>query len=283
MRSLRTVVLVAIAAALTLSCTADPGWVLRDGLLERRLEVKARGLELVAVDVVAPAAADGSAAVAEVGVVLLPGGLVEPSRYLWLARVLARSGMAVALPTFPLNLGFFAIDDARVARRVLVEGSGPDGVAPLVRAGAPIAVGGHSLGGVVAASAAVDGGYDALVLLASYAAGYDPVESLPVPVLSVAGELDCSARLTRVRTEYERFPPQRSTLAVVSGLTHYGFTDALTEDEKSGCLPSIPLEDGHARLADVVGAFLSARLRGDAAARQRLEDGIDGVVLEGAR
>lgn len=261
------------------ACGSD-GWSVEQGLVVRRLEVKARGLDVVPVTVVAPAGGDGPSLAPRSGVVLLPGGLVDPARYLWLARSLARRGHVVAVAEFPLRLGLFSVDDARVARRVLVDGDPASGTPALVPRGR-LAVAGHALGGVVAASAAVDGGFDALVLLAGDASSLDPVEELKVPVLSVAGDADCDAPLAAVRAGFARFPADRALLAVIPGLTHFGFTDALTEDVKAGCRSGLALDRGHEIVTELVHEFLAAHLDGDADARATLARGLPGTRLEG--
>lgn len=269
-------VLLALAA-----CAGEP-WTADGAVVSRVVEVKARGLDVVPVTLVAPGNGQGPRLEKQSGLVLLPGGLVEADRYLWLAKALARRGVVVALPRFPLDLGFFAIDNAHVARRLLVEGDEASGTPALVAAG-KVAIAGHSLGGVVAASAAVDGGYADLVLFASYAAGGDPVETLTIPVLSVAGGSDCKALRETVRAGIDRFSSATALFAEIPGLTHYGFTDSLREDLDAACVSGLDLEAGHALITELVHAHLKAHLERDAASRQRLEQGWRGIVLEGAR
>lgn len=268
------------AVALVCSgCGEDNRWHVAGGVASRQVVVKARGTDLVTVDLFAPADRAGTADLPAdqrlPGLVLCPGGLVDPAQYAWLARRLAAGGMAVAVAHFPSGLGLLAQDNAQVARRVLTQGNTAAEVPALAAAGR-VGVAGHSLGAVVAAAVATDGGFAALVLLAGYAAAGDPVESLSIPALSVAGQLDCSASLAQVRAGWLRLP-KGALLAVVQGLSHYGFTDSLAPDDKGGCQHPLTLGEGHARVGAVIEQFLLRALVDPALP---LPAGITGVALE---
>lgn len=256
------------------ACASD--WTVSGSIVERQVDAKARGLDVVRVNLFAPGNGSALADGPFDGVVLAPGGLVPAERYFWLARALAERGFAVAVPKFPLQLGFFAADDVQVARRVLVEGDAASDTPPLARR---VAVAGHSLGGVVAAGAAVDGGFDALVLFASYAAGGDDVEGLRIPVLSIAGAMDCTAPRAKVHEGFTRFAGD-ATFAELAGATHYSFTDTDLDDVESGCTPSLPIDTAHATIEELVATFLRSRLSADVAARDRFQSGFPGVTYE---
>ena len=91
------------------------------------------------------------------GLIFYPGGKVEYTAYAPLMEKLAQEGILCVLLKMPLNL---AVLDRNAA----------EGVANEYPAVSRWAVGGHSLGGVMAASYAAGhpGSVDALVLLASY-------------------------------------------------------------------------------------------------------------------
>lgn len=279
MGPVRALLTLSLLLALPLAACGPDGWTPDRGIVRRRLEIKARGLDVVPVTIVAPDGGQGPSVADRSGLVLLPGGLVEPARYLWLADALAREGHVVAVPEFPLQLGFFTVDNAHVARRVLVEGDPASHTPALVRP-ERVGIAGHSLGGVVAASAAVDGAFQELVLLASYAAGGDPVETLPIPVLSIGGAHDCNSTPAAVREGFARFPADLARLAFVNGLTHYGFTDALTEDLNAGCASSVGLAEGHRKIAALVHAHMAATLDGDPTALEALRRAPDGITWE---
>ncbi len=266
-------------AGLCGGCGEDSAWLVADGVAWRQVTVKARGTDLVTVDLFVDANHAGPADLPAdqrlPGLVLCPGGLVEPAQYAWLARRLAARGFAVAIAHFPSNLGLLAQDNAQVARRLLTQGSSAATVPALAALGR-VAVAGHSLGAVVAAAVATDGGFAALVLLAGYAAAGDPVETLKIPALSVAGEVDCSAPLAQVRAGWLRLPPG-ALLAVVQGLSHYGFADSLAPDVKGGCPHPLALEVGHERVGAAVEQFLRRALIDPALP---MPGGITGVTWE---
>jgi len=119
-----------------------------------------------------------------------------------------------------------------------------------------------------------------LVLLASQANGSDPVEALEIPVLSIAGDADCTFTLEEAKAGFARFP-DGALFATVKGLTHMGFTADVSLDESNGCVPSdMPrLATLHETLAELVDVFARARIDGEIAALRTLEDGLTGVTF----
>jgi alpha-beta hydrolase superfamily lysophospholipase len=196
-------------------------------------------------------------------VVMLQGGLVSRDRYLWLAKHVATRGVAVALPE---HAGWLAILD-------------PDVVASakshlqhkLGRKMGGVAVMGHSLGGVVATSAWMKGGYEGLALLASEPLSDDDVGSSTGPVLLVAGGRDESMDVDRVRAAWERFGGA-AVLALVDDLTHFAWTDrgldpvSLRETEE----PSPDLASSRRGALFALDAYLAWRLQDDTAGWEAL-------------
>jgi hypothetical protein len=115
-----------------------------------------------------------------VGLIFYPGGRVDPRSYAPAARVIAAQGYLVVIPPVPLNLAVFA----------------PDIAADEIAANPAIKrwfVGGHSLGGAMAASFAYNhpDAVDGLVLWASYPASPSDFSQRPdFPVLSAYGTED---------------------------------------------------------------------------------------------
>ena len=114
---------------------------------------------------------------AEVGFIFYPGGKVEYTAYLPLMRALAERGVLCALVKMPANL---AVLDMNAA----------DGIADACPEVSRWYIGGHSLGGSMAASCAAKNTekYEGVVLLAAYSTADLSGEGLSV--LSVYGSLD---------------------------------------------------------------------------------------------
>jgi hypothetical protein len=117
---------------------------------------------------------------AEVGLIFYPGGKVPPRAYAPAMRAIAQAGYLVIVPSMPLNLAVFDINAANGIQR------NHPGVERW-------AIGGHSLGGAMAAQyvSSHPGTIDALVLWAAYAATDLSNETLRV--LLVYGTLDNGA------------------------------------------------------------------------------------------
>lgn len=115
-----------------------------------------------------------------VGLIFYPGGRVDPRSYAPAARAIALQGYLVVIPPVPLNLAVFA----------------PDIAADVIATNPSIKqwfVGGHSLGGAMAASFAYNNpeSVDGLVLWASYPASPSDFSQRPdFPVLSAYGSAD---------------------------------------------------------------------------------------------
>lgn len=108
------------------------------------------------------------------GLILYPGGFVDPQAYAPLARDIAAQGYKVVITPMPLNLAVFS----------------PNAAQEVIDAFPEIqswAVGGHSLGGAMASQfagrspAEVDG----LVLWAAYPAGSNDLSAAPIAVTSI--------------------------------------------------------------------------------------------------
>ena len=113
------------------------------------------------------------------GFIYYPGGLVEPEAYAVTAQGIADAGYLVVIPKMPLNLAFTGINRA-------------DGI----RADFPEieswAIGGHSLGGAMAAEYAKNNvdSVDGLIMFASYPANTEEFVDFPIPILSIIGSND---------------------------------------------------------------------------------------------
>ena len=94
--------------------------------------------------------------------VLYPGGLVRPQAYEWLGHALAARGVETVIPEMPLDLAVLGTDRATA----LID---------RYAAGRPVVLGGHSLGGAMAASYAAKNPakLSGLILMAAYPAEGD--------------------------------------------------------------------------------------------------------------
>jgi len=113
------------------------------------------------------------------GLMFYPGGLVDPHGYIPLLADLAAFGIPVVVARAPGNLAVFS-PNAGLGLRSLVPG-----VSKWV-------VGGHSLGGAMAAWSAHDnpGEYMGIVFLAAYPPDSKSLAAWPHPVLSISAEKD---------------------------------------------------------------------------------------------
>ena len=139
--------------------------------------------------------------------IFYPGGKVEETAYAPLLRLLAEQGTDVCLVKMPLRLAVLAPNRAEkvLAAHEYAEWS----------------IGGHSLGGAMAADFAAKhpGRFRSLVLLAAY-----PTRALDpeLRVLSVYGSEDGVLNREKLR-EGEQYFPENVQICVIPGGSHAGF------------------------------------------------------------
>nr|WP_246256043.1 alpha/beta hydrolase [Isoptericola halotolerans] len=145
-----------------------------------------------------------------------PGARVDPRAYAAVLRPLAEAGHPVVVAKQPLGIGFLALGAFDAAR----------GAHPEVE---QWVVGGHSLGGTVAAIQADDADDAAtapavgLLLYASYPAD-DVSRSLTATVASVSGTRDRLATPADIEASRADLPPG-TDFTVVEGASHAQFGD----------------------------------------------------------
>jgi dienelactone hydrolase len=144
------------------------------------------------------------------GIILYPGGHVDPRAYAPLARELASAGNLVVIPQMPLNLAVF---DIYVADEIIQAN-------PNIEIWV---VGGHSLGGAMAAEyvAANPSSVNGLFMWASYSAENTDLSGFSnLEVLSIFGTED--GDVEGIRASRERLP--HNTLWVeIDGANHAQF------------------------------------------------------------
>ena len=177
---------------------------------------------------------------ASVGLVLYPGGKVSAAAYAPTARAIAEAGYFVAVVAVPLNLAVLDVDaGTRVIERHLD-----------VRTWA---VGGHSLGGSMAAEYAQRQPHaiDGLVLWASYTTA--DLRALSLEALVVYGSLDRGADRMGSVDSLSKLPPP-PTVVVIEGGNHeqMGWYTGQMNDPPA----AISRADQQAQLVDATVRFL---------------------------
>jgi hypothetical protein len=261
----------ACAPAPELLLDPDPARDGRDGAEgpygAARLHVRAaaRVDDVVPVDLVYPADADGAPAIRDApALVFVHGGFVDPDRYAWLAAHAASRGWAVALPEHPLHLALLTSGDAEVALAALRDASDREGPLPGLAPAGPVVVAGHSLGGVVAGNwFLADPEVDAYVALASWPSA-TPDPALDRPTLALVGDRDGSAPPDEVAANYVDWPGPLF-LGEVAGMTHYAWTDDVRPSEARRERPPVgPVDVLRRDALRVIDAFLDDAAGGPA-------------------
>jgi hypothetical protein len=145
------------------------------------------------------------------GLIYYPSGLVDPEAYAVTAQGIADSGYLVVIPKMPLNLAFMGINRA-------------DGI----RAGFPEidswVIGGHSLGGAMAAEYAKNNldNVEGLIMFASYPANYQDFVGFPIPILTIIGSRDPGA--PKQEAFYEAVSDS-ARIFVIEGGNHRQYAD----------------------------------------------------------
>jgi dienelactone hydrolase len=140
------------------------------------------------------------------GLILYPGGLVDPAAYAPAGREIAKAGYLVIIPPMPLNLAVFGFTVAADIMDTYPETSN-------------WAIGGHSLGGSMAALY-VDqnpGEISGLVLWASYPAKMNNLSDDLILVSSIYGTRDGLVTSKEVRESQSRLPADTVWVPIEGG------------------------------------------------------------------
>jgi hypothetical protein len=176
----------------------------------------------------------------DVGLIFYPGGKVDPRSYAPMAHALAAQGYFVDIPAMPLNLAVFGINAA-------------DGIIAAYPEIKHWAIGGHSLGGSMAARyvqgqpAKVSG----LLLLASYP-DVD-LSKILIPVVVVYGTRDGLATVEKVEAASPLLPPSTDWIKIDGGNhAQMGWYGAQSGDNDA----TISREDQQVQVIDAAAALL---------------------------
>lgn len=175
------------------------------------------------------------------GMIFYPGGKVEYTAYVPLMRVCARRGIMCVLLKMPCNL---AVLDMNAA----------DGIAEQYPDIGSWYIGGHSLGGAMAAIYAADHSneFDGLILLAAYSS--KDLSGSDLTVLSVYGSEDRVLNAEKYESNKANLP-DGMTEVIIEGGCHAGF-GAYGPQDGDGT-PSISGEEQINKTAEEIQAMIS--------------------------
>jgi pimeloyl-ACP methyl ester carboxylesterase len=181
------------------------------------------------------------------GLVLLPGGMVNPKAYGPIAREVARMGHPVAIVELPLRMARSAEaegtvrDRARAARAAL----GPD---------LPWVLGGHSRGAAIATRllAADPTAYQGVALIGTTHPRVD-LSALQAPVVKVGGTRDCVAPRDRSEAAAANLPAT-TTWIWIEGANHAQF--GYYGPQLGDCRARVSRDEQQGQLLAVLSALL---------------------------
>ncbi len=140
------------------------------------------------------------------GLILYPGARVDARSYAPAARAIAEQGYLVVVVPMPLNLAFF----------------GSNRAADVIKAYPDIerwAIGGHSLGGILASgfadshTAQVPG----VIFWASYPSDKNDLSAKPLKALSIYGTLDGLVTADNIANSHRLLPPDTTWVPIEGG------------------------------------------------------------------
>lgn len=172
------------------------------------------------------------------GFIFYPGGRVAAEAYAPLGRALAEDGHLAAIVAMPLNLAIL----------------NPDAAIEVISAFPSIenwVIGGHSLGGVMAARYALNYGerVDGLALLAAYAEAHIDLSGSDLAVATIYGNRDGLVAVDEVEGSLDRLPGDIQVTKILGG-NHAQFG---WYGEQSGDLPAgISREEQHSQVVAAV-------------------------------
>lgn len=142
----------------------------------------------------------------DTGFIFYPGGHVDPRSYSSIAHQIANEGYLVIIPKMPFNL---AVMNKRAAVKII---SDYEEIKDWV-------IGGHSLGGAMAASLVFDESemFEGLVLLAAYPPQNNNISSFDLYVTTVYGSLDQLATQSEIEESLPLLPLDTKKVLIEGG------------------------------------------------------------------
>jgi dienelactone hydrolase len=147
----------------------------------------------------------------QTGLILYPGARVDYRAYAPFAREIAESGFMVVIAKMPLNFAIFGVNRASEIMASFPEIT-------------TWAIGGHSLGGAMAAQFAGEhlSMVEGLVLWAAYPAGNNDLSDSGLGVVSIYASNDGLATLADISASEQNLP-QDAVFIEIAGGNHAGF------------------------------------------------------------
>lgn len=183
----------------------------------------------------------------ETGLIIYPGGHVDHRAYAPLAREIAAQGYLSVIVPMPLSLAVL----------------NPDAALDVINTYPEIqswAVGGHSLGGAMAANFVYSqpGPAQGLVLWASYPASNNDLSNSDVKVISIYGTLDRLSTLEDIKASKALLPPDTVWVAIEGGNhAQFGWYGAQSGDNPA----TISRQDQQKQIVQATVAFLGSLSR----------------------
>lgn len=174
--------------------------------------------------------------------IFYPGGLVRPQAYEWLGTALAEEGVRTVIPVFPFDLAVTGPNRA-------------DKFANIMEQYDNVILGGHSLGGAMAARYALKNAdkLDGLVLMGAFSAESDDLSGLELPIQVQAAEHDGLATLDEVQEGMQRLP-DTSELVVIQGAVHSFF--GRYGPQKNDGIPTMSRHEAEHQIVSALKEFL---------------------------
>ncbi len=203
-----------------------------EGIDQPRIELKENAGQYI----------DIQAAEAKTLLIFYPGGLVRPQAYEWLGVTLAPLGVRTIIPVFSADL---AVTSPNRATKLLEMAGSYERVF----------IGGHSLGGAMAARFALKNPdkVDGLILMGAFSANSDDLSALDISTLSLAAEYDGLATLDEIKSSVSRLPKD-TTLEVIEGAVHSFF--GRYGPQRGDGIPSVSRAEAEADIRSSLEAFL---------------------------
>lgn len=149
------------------------------------------------------------------GFIIYPGGFVDPVAYAPVARDIAKEGYLVIIDPMPLNLAVLGIE-------------GADDIIGAFPELSNWTIGGHSLGGAMAAEYTFrnPGAIDGLALWAAYPSANTDLSAFAIEAVSIYGDADGVASINDILDGADRLPPDTVFVLIPGGnhtqFGHYG-------------------------------------------------------------